>query len=63
MTDKLLTPQQVAEALNVSRTTLWRYERAGIIPGRIRLSPKKTGFLKSEIEAFLEDRAKQRKGM
>lgn len=61
MTEKVLTPREVAEALKVSRTTLWRYERAGVIPRRIRLSPRKTGFLKSEIEAFLNARANDRK--
>lgn len=39
MTDKYKSPKEVAKELNLSPQTIWRYLRAGRIPGAIKLSP------------------------
>lgn len=38
------------EFYGVSRTTYWRWEKAGTVPKRFKLGPKVRGVLKSEIE-------------
>ena len=37
-------------------TTLWRWEREGSFPGRIRLSNHSVGWRRSDIEAWLATR-------
>jgi len=45
---KLLVP--------ISDTTVWRMERRGEFPRRIRVSPRRVAWRRSEIEAWLEQR-------
>jgi predicted DNA-binding transcriptional regulator AlpA len=51
--DQILTPAEVCSLLRISRSSLWRYERAGLLPRRIHLSNRKTGFFASEVRAAL----------
>ncbi len=56
---KILRIRNVTEATGLSRTTLWRLERRGDFPRRIRLSPNSTGWLESEIEQWIESRPRK----
>lgn len=44
----------------LSRVTWWRYERTGKAPRRIRLGQNSVGWVKSEIEQWVEDRIASR---
>lgn len=44
----------------LSRVQWWRLEREGAVPKRIRLGPNSVGWLRHELEAWVEDRAAQR---
>ena len=56
---KILRTPEVTNITGLSRTTLWRLERRGDFPRRIRLSPNSTGWLESEIEGWIESRPRK----
>jgi prophage regulatory protein len=46
----------VIKATGLSRTTIWRLERRGDFPKRLRLGPNSTGWLEAEIQQWIESR-------
>jgi prophage regulatory protein len=54
---RILRTNELAEMLGVSRVTLWRWERQGLLPAKRRLGPNTVGWLASEIEAWLASTA------
>ena len=53
---KVLRTRDVADVTGLSRVTIWRLERAGDFPNRIRLGQNSVGWLQDEIEAWLINR-------
>ncbi|MEM7481068.1 MAG: AlpA family phage regulatory protein [Acidobacteriota bacterium] len=53
---RLLRTKDVLDRLNISRATLWRWERAGLVPARRRIGPNIVGWLAEEIDEFIESR-------
>ncbi|WP_183361243.1 helix-turn-helix transcriptional regulator [Geomonas limicola] len=49
----VIPPSKIREVTGLSRTTVWRLERLGQFPHRIRLSPGRVGYRRSEIESWL----------
>ena len=47
---------QVCTETGLSRTTIWRLERAGNFPQRIRLGAASVGWSAEEIDAWLASR-------
>lgn len=45
------------KGIRLSRTTLWRLERDGIFPRRIQISPGRVGWLESEVDRYVAERA------
>lgn len=45
----------------LSRTTWWRLERAGLAPKRVRLGANSIGWIRSEINRWIEERAAARR--
>ncbi len=56
---KILRIRNVTEATGLSRTTLWRLERRGDFPHRIRLSPNSIGWIETEVEEWIESRPRK----
>ncbi len=52
--DRLLTLTEVAEAENVSRVTVWRRIRAGILPAPIMVGARSPRIPESEYRAYRE---------
>ena len=52
-TDKLLRFPQVKEITGLSRTTLWRLEKAGKFPKSRAISSRMTVWLESEVLAWI----------
>ena len=50
----ILRRKQVAEALGISVCTLWRWQKAGRFPRAVRLGCNSVGFVRSEVEAWIE---------
>jgi prophage regulatory protein len=59
---RVLSQPAVLAKVPVSRTTLWRMERDGLFPKRIRISTNRVGWLETEIDAWLEERRLSRGG-
>lgn len=53
---RILKTREVLKASGLSRTTLWRYERAGSFPRRLKLGPNRVGWRADEVEAWIESR-------
>lgn len=49
-------PRDLPALVSLSRTTIWRLERAGNFPKKIKLSVGAVGYRISEIEAWLDSR-------
>lgn len=50
--DKILRAPTAAEALGVSKSTIWRYAREGKLTA-VKLSERVTGFRQSEVQALI----------
>jgi prophage regulatory protein len=57
---RVLSQQAVLEKVPVSRTTLWRMERTGDFPKRMKISPNRIGWLETDVDAWLEERKPSR---
>jgi predicted DNA-binding transcriptional regulator AlpA len=53
---RALSHKAVLARVPVSRTTLWRMERAGQFPKRIQISPNRVAWLEADIDTWLEQR-------
>lgn len=53
---KIYRPYQLAEILGISKTTLWRMEKAGELPQRYKISERAVGWLEEDIREWLEER-------
>ena len=56
MDSKLLTQKQVVDLVGVSRTTIWRLERAGKFPRRRQVSTKAVRWNQAEILDWIRSR-------
>ena len=56
MPEKILRPRTVVQMVGLSRTTLWRLEKAGLFPMRRKISFGAIGWLESEVLKWIADR-------
>ncbi len=55
--DRFLTIDEVRKiAGNVSRSTIWRWCKAGLFPKPKKIGPHRTGWLRSDIEEWIKTR-------
>jgi prophage regulatory protein len=59
LTDRIIREPECHEISGLSRSTRWRLERAGEFPRRRRISAGCTGWLASEMAAWVADRAER----
>jgi prophage regulatory protein len=45
---------------SVSNVTIWRWERDGIFPKRVKVGPACVGWLESEVDGWIERQAAER---
>lgn len=57
MSDRVLSGERVVEKTGLSRTTIWRMEKRGDFPDRIKLSPNRVGWLESDVDEWIESRS------
>ncbi len=62
MDSKLLTQKQVVDLVGLSRTTIWRLERAGQFPRRLQVSTKAVRWNQSEILDWINSRPRAGNG-
>lgn len=56
MEDRMLRVREVCQMIGLSRSTVWRLERAGDFPKHYQLSPGSVGWKLSEIQNWIDDR-------
>jgi len=60
--DRVMRKKEVLATVGLSDVSVWRQERAGTFPRRIKLGGNSVGWLQSEIFGWLEQRAAERAG-
>ena len=55
---RILRQRVTAARIGVHPSTLWRWERTGNFPRRVRLGPNTVGYREADIERWIDDRAK-----
>lgn len=55
---KIIRNDELAQELGVSKTTLWRMQQRNELPRPLKLSKRLTGWRRSQIEKWLEDKEK-----
>lgn len=53
---KIMRMEEVIQRVQLSRTTIWRMERQGLFPSRIRIGAKAVGWLEEDIQLWLGKR-------
>jgi len=53
---RIIRKPELAKILSVSEQTLWRMEKQGELPARIKISKRTVGWRESEIEEWLNNR-------
>ncbi len=53
---RIIGQKDVQQMTNLSRTTLWRMEREGHFPRRLRLSNTRVGWKAQEVVEWIESR-------
>jgi len=51
---KLLSLREVSATTGLSRTTIWRYVKAGIFPAPLQLGPNRICWRQNDIFEFIE---------
>ena len=57
---KFIVLPQVQEIVPYSASHIWRLERSGEFPKRIRLGGNRVAWLQSEVESWIEDKIASR---
>jgi prophage regulatory protein len=57
---RIIRKPELLSLVPLSDVTLWRLEKAGQFPRRLRLGGNSTGWLASEVEAWIEAKAAER---
>ena len=60
--DRVILEPERALITGYSRGWWWKLEQEGMVPKRIKLGPKRVGWLLSELEQWLRERAAARDG-
>ncbi len=56
MPERILRAKEVVELTGLSRTTIWRMERAGAFPNRVSLGVGSVGWRLSEVSEWVNNR-------
>ncbi len=57
MTDRYLNLTEILHTTTASAATVWRWERDGKFPKRRKLGPRRVGWLESEVQDWINQRA------
>lgn len=57
--DTILKPKEVAKAVGLSLSSIYRLSKAGKFPKRVQLSEHRSGFWASDIKQWLDERKGQ----
>jgi len=60
MQDQIIRKPELFSKVPLSDATIWRLEKAGRFPKRIRLSGKSVGWFANEIDEWLSQKSSER---
>lgn len=60
MPTRFLRMKDVVARTGLSEMTLWRRQKEGTFPRRVRLGPNAVGWVEAEIESWCAERAAER---
>lgn len=63
MPDRILRWPEVRTATGLSRTTVWRLERAGEFPSPVKITQHAIGWRATDVHAWLASRCSVRAGV
>ena len=52
---RILRKHEVIHRVGLSGMSIWRREKAGRFPQRVKLGPNSVGWVEAEIDAYLEE--------
>lgn len=58
--ERVLRKPEVLNRVGLSDPTVWRLERQGRFPKRLKLGPGSVGWFESEVQEWLEQKAAER---
>lgn len=58
--ERIIRKPELLARVGLSDPTIWRMERRGEFPKRVRLGGNSTGWLASEVEAWIKQKAAER---
>jgi prophage regulatory protein len=61
-TDHIISAREVRDMVSYSLMQIWRLERDGRFPKRIRLGPGRIGWSLREVQEWIADRKAEREG-
>lgn len=60
MTDRILRLPEVEELTGLRRTAIYAHAKSGSFPQPFKITKRATGWLESEVRAWIESRASER---
>jgi prophage regulatory protein len=60
--DRIISGREVREMVSYSLMQIWRLERDGRFPRRIKLGPGRVGWSLREVQDWIADRKAEREG-
>lgn len=57
---RVLRKREIIDRVGYSLMHLYRLEKLGLFPGRIRLGPNSVGWIEGEVDAWIKERIRQR---
>ena len=54
MEKQILRPKDVIREFGLSRTTIWRKEREGTFPKKVKIGSRAVGYLRTDLEGWLQ---------
>ncbi|BBO70975.1 hypothetical protein DSCA_49050 [Desulfosarcina alkanivorans] len=60
MQERVIRWPELEKRIGVSNVTAWRWEKAGKFPKRIRLGGNSAGWIESEVDEWIKQRAAER---
>ncbi len=59
MEQQILREKEILKVVGLSRTTVWRKEKAGTFPRRVKLGARAVGWTRSSVEEWLQNLEEQ----
>ena len=58
--DRILRKPEVLAKVALSDASVWRLEKQGRFPRRVKLGPQSVGWFESEVDEWMTERAEER---